>query len=148
MLEESLRPDEVSAEDYDAIYFAGGHGAMWDFPEDGGLIALAGAIHDRGGIVSSVCHGGAGLLNLKGDDGRLLVEGRRVTGYTNLEEKAARHTAHVPFSLEDELAQRAREFTHARLPFVAHVVIDERLVTGQNPLSAKSVGRAVVSLLG
>ncbi len=148
MIEHSKRPDEVAADDYDAIYFAGGHGAMWDFPEDEALIALAGAIYERGGVVSSVCHGGAGLLNLKDGEGRLLIGERRVTGYTNIEEKAARHTSHVPFSLEDELAQRAGEFSSARLPFVSHVVVDERIVTGQNPLSAKGVGRAVVDLLG
>ena len=112
LLEDSRRPDEVSPGDYQAIYFAGGHGAMWDFPKDPGLIALAEGIHRRGGIVSSVCHGAAGLLNLRDESGLHLVDGRRVTGYSNTEEKAVRHTGHVPFSLQDELAQRAASFSH------------------------------------
>lgn len=148
LLEESRRPDEVSASDYDAVYFAGGHGAMWDFPEDPGLIGLAQDIHRRGGVVSSVCHGAAGLLNLRDEGGLLLVGGRRVTGYTNFEEKAVRHTGHVPFSLQDELGERAGTFSRARVPFTPHVVADGRLITGQNPLSAKGVGRAVVELIG
>lgn len=147
LLEESPRPDEVSAGDYQAIYFAGGHGAMWDFPEDRGLIALAESIHHRGGIVSAVCHGSAGLLNLRDDSGLLLVGGRRVTGYTNLEERAVRHTGHVPFSLEDELTARTDGFSSARVPFMPHVVTDGRVVSGQNPLSAKGVGRHVADLL-
>ena len=148
MLDDSRRPDEVDPAEYAALYFAGGHGAMWDFPDDGPLLALAGAIHDNGGVISSVCHGAAGLINLRGADGELVIAERRVTGFTNREEKAVRHTGHVPFSLEDELSRRAREFAQSRVPFVPHVVVDERVVTGQNPLSAKGVGRAVVELLG
>jgi putative intracellular protease/amidase len=146
-LDDSRRPDEVDPDAYAALYFAGGHGAMWDFPDDGPLLALAGAIHDHGGLISSVCHGAAGLINLRGADGELVIAERRVTGFTNREEKAVRHTGHVPFSLEDELSRRAREFAQSRVPFVPHVVVDERVVTGQNPLSAKGVGRAVAELL-
>jgi putative intracellular protease/amidase len=147
LLEHSKRPDEVSPGDYQAIYFAGGHGAMWDFPDDSGLIALAEGIHRRGGIVSSVCHGAAGLLNLRDEGGLHLVDGRRVTGYSNTEEKAVRHNGHVPFSLQDELEQRGCDFSRALVPFVPHVVTDGRIVSGQNPMSAKGVGKAVAAML-
>ena len=147
LLENSKRPDEVSPGDYAAIYFAGGHGAMWDFPDDPGLIGLAEGIHKRGGVVSSVCHGAAGLLNLRDESGVGLVDGRRVTGYSNVEEKAVRHTDHVPFSLEDELTGRGANFSRGLVPFVPHVVTDGRIVSGQNPMSAKGVGKAVAALL-
>lgn len=81
LLADTAAPEQVDAEAFDAIYFTGGHGVMWDFPDDAGLQRLTREIYQRGGIVSSVCHGYCGLLNTRLDDGRLLVAGRRLTGY-------------------------------------------------------------------
>jgi putative intracellular protease/amidase len=143
----TLRPEQADPARYDAIYFAGGHGAMWDFPADSGLTQLAQAIYEKGGVVAAVCHGSAGLLNLKRPDGSALIAGQPVTGFANLEERLARLTDHVPFALEDELKQKGGAYKRAFLPFTSHVEVGERLVTGQNPQSARATARAVLELL-
>ena len=86
LLSTTARPDEIDPADYDVIYFTGGHAVMWDFPDSKGLQDITRAIWERGGIVSSVCHGYCGLLNTKLSDGKLLVEGRQVTGFSWNEE--------------------------------------------------------------
>lgn len=143
----TLTPAQADPARYDAIYFAGGHGAMWDFPKDAGLTELAQAIYARGGVVAAVCHGSAGLLNLKRPDGTALVAGQPVTGFANIEERLARLSDHVPFLLEDELKRRGGAYKRAFLPFTSHVEVGERLVTGQNPQSARATARAVLGLL-
>ena len=143
----TLTPDAVDPTRYDAIYFAGGHGAMWDFPTDPGLTRLAEAIYEKGGIVSAVCHGSAALLNLKRADGSALVAGQAVTGFANLEERLAGLTKHVPFALEDQLKEKGGAYKRAFLPFTSHVEVGDRLVTGQNPQSARATARAVLELL-
>jgi len=147
-LEHSLRPEEVSPEDYEAIYFAGGHGAMWDFRGNPELGHLAEAVERRGGVVSAVCHGVAGVLDLTRADGSALIDGQPVTGYANVEERAIRKIANVPFLLQDELVRRGGDYRRGRLPFASHVEVGKRLVTGQNPLSSKAVARAVLKQLG
>jgi putative intracellular protease/amidase len=81
-------PDQVRAQDYDAIFFAGGHATMWDFPDDARLQRLAAAIYEQGGLVSAVCHGPAALVNLKLSNGKYLVDGKDVAAFTNDEERA------------------------------------------------------------
>jgi putative intracellular protease/amidase len=147
-LEHSLRPEDVSPEDYDAIYFAGGHGAMWDFRGNPELVRLAEAVERRGGVVSAVCHGVAGVLDPTRADGSPLIDGRPVTGYANIEERAIRKTGNVPFLLEDELARKGGDYSRGLVPFAPHVEVAERLVTGQNPFSTKAVARAVLEQLG
>jgi putative intracellular protease/amidase len=143
----TLTPDAVDPARYDAIYFAGGHGAMWDFPTDSGLTRLAEAIYEKGGVVAAVCHGSAALLNLKRADGKPLVAGQAVTGFANLEERLAGLMKHVPFALEDQLKQKGAAYKRAFLPFTSHVEVGDRLVTGQNPQSARATARAVLELL-
>lgn len=131
-LNASLRPDQTDPRDYAAIYFAGGHGAMWDFPDDEGLNRLASAIAGHG-VVSAVCHGSAGLLNLRRADGGRLIAGRKVTGFSNLEERLIRLTNNVPFLLEDRLHEAGGAYNRALLPFIPHVTVDGDLISGQNP---------------
>jgi putative intracellular protease/amidase len=145
-LNASLRPDQLDPSEYAAIYFAGGHGAMWDFPDDPGLNRLAEAIAGHG-VVSAVCHGSAGLLNLRRPDGGLLIAGRKVSGFANLEERLIRLTGNVPFLLEDRLRAAGGVYSRALLPFVPHVAVDGDLISGQNPQSARAVARAVVKRL-
>jgi putative intracellular protease/amidase len=146
-LEDTMKPSDLRAEDYTVVYFAGGHGAMWDLPNDTTLARVAAAVHERGGVVSAVCHGSAGLLGIRRADGRALIAAQPVTGFANVEERIIRLTKHVPFLLQDELEKRGGKYEKAFLPFTAHVAVGERLVSGQNPQSAKATARAVLALV-
>jgi putative intracellular protease/amidase len=120
---------------------------MWDFKDDAPLSALAGMVYDAGGVVGAVCHGPAGLVNVKLASGRYLVDGKRVSAFTNDEERAVELDKVVPFLLADALT--AHGATHVPAAnWAKQVITDERLVTGQNPASAGGVGEAMVALLG
>lgn len=147
LLSFTARPDEIDPADYDAIYFTGGHAVMWDFPDSEGLQAITRAIWERGGIVSSVCHGYCGLLNTRLSDGTPLVAGRRVTGFSWTEEVLAGVAKKVPYNAEEEMKRRGARYEKAFLPFVSHAIGDGRLVTGQNPGSARATAEKVASLL-
>lgn len=147
LLENTARPDEIDASDFDAIYFTGGHAVMYDFPDSDGLQRITREIYERGGIVSSVCHGYCGLLNTTLSDGTLLVAGRRLTGFAWQEEVLARVDKLVPYNAEEEMKRRGARYSKARLPFVSYTVVDGTLVTGQNPGSAKATAEKVAALL-
>lgn len=142
----TLIPEQVDPADYCAIFYAGGHGAMWDFPSDQGLAKIAQAIYESGGIVAAVCHGPAGLLPIKLSTGDLLVKGRTVDSFTNAEEEANGTAGVVPFLLQTALEKEGATFD-CGAPWTDHVVTDGRLITGQNPMSALSVGKAVLNQL-
>jgi putative intracellular protease/amidase len=146
-LEATATPEEIDPADYDAIYFTGGHAVMFDFPDAEGLQQITRAIYERGGIVSSVCHGYCGLLNTRLSDGRLLVAGKRLTGFSWREEILAGVTKKVPYNAEAEMKQRGALYEKAFLPFVSYVVVAGRLVTGQNPRSARATAEQVAALL-
>jgi putative intracellular protease/amidase len=145
-LERTLPSDEVKANDYDAVFFAGGMGTMWDFAQDERLGVLATAVYERGAVVAAVCHGPAALLSAKLKTGKWLVEGQTVAGFSNAEETAAGHDGLIPFYLETALKERGATYTSAPL-WQPKVAVSGRLVTGQNPASAKGVAEAVVALL-
>ena len=145
-LDRTLRAADVDPSAYAAILFAGGHGTMWDFAEDPGLLRLSRAIYERGGVIGAVCHGPAALVNLTLSDGTPLVRGRRVTAFSAEEERAVRLEGVVPFPLAATLAARGAIYEHAAT-WAPHVVTDGRLITGQNPASAEGVGRAVAEAL-
>ncbi|MDR5651093.1 type 1 glutamine amidotransferase domain-containing protein [Ruixingdingia sedimenti] len=147
LLENTAAPDRIDPAAYDAIHFTGGHGVMWDFPGSAGLQAITRAIWERGGIVASVCHGYCGLLNTRLSDGTPLVAGRRLTGFSWTEEVLAGVAKIMPYNAEAEMKARGAQYRKAMLPFVPHVVADGRLVTGQNPGSAKATARQVVRQL-
>lgn len=138
----SMKPDEVKADDYKAVFFAGGHGAMWDLPGDMAIAAIAAEIYENNGVVAAVCHGPAGLVNIRLSNGKYLVDGKKVNGFTNEEEEIVKLTHVVPFLLEDRLKERGGIFEQSE-PWKAHVTTDGRLITGQNPQSAKGVGEAI-----
>jgi putative intracellular protease/amidase len=146
-LNESLELSKIDPGQYRAIYFAGGHGAMGDFPTDKSVIGVAEAVHEAGGWVTAVCHGSAGLLGLRGKDGKPLISGKRVTGFANIEESLVGLTKKVPFSLEDELVAKGGLYRKSILPFLSHVEADGRLITGQNPQSPHAVGERLVEAL-
>jgi putative intracellular protease/amidase len=147
LLADTLSPDQVDAADYDAIYFTGGHGVMFDFRTSEGLQRITRAIFERGGVVSSVCHGYCGLLDTTLSDGRYLISGRKLTGFAWTEEVLARVDELVPYNAEEEAKKRGAHYEKAKLPFVPYVVADGNLVTGQNPASAKATAKKVVELL-
>lgn len=147
LLSNTKRPEQVNPEDYDAVFFTGGHAVMWDFPNSLMLQELTREIYERDGIVSSVCHGYCGLLNIKLSDGSLLVADRKLTGFSWREEVLAGVSKILPYNAEMEMVKRGALFEKALLPFVPNVVVDGRLVTGQNPQSAKATAKRVISLL-
>jgi putative intracellular protease/amidase len=147
LLAATARPDEIDATQFDVIYFTGGHAVMWDFPDSIGLQDLARTIWERGGIVASVCHGYCGLLNLRLSDGTLLVAGKRVTGFAWSEEIVAGVAGKVPYNAEAEMQRRGARYEKAVLPFLPYAIADGRLVTGQNPFSAKATAKMIAALL-
>ncbi len=146
-LSETLAAKDIKAKDYAAIYFSGGHGTMWDFPESKELQSLTADIFDKGGIVSAVCHGVCGLLNVKRGDGKYLIDAMPVTGFSNFEEGILRLKKHVPFLLETEIVKRSGQYKRAFLPFMPYIVESQNLMTGQNPASARKLGKAVAAKL-
>lgn len=145
-IENTKKPSDINPDDYIAIHYAGGHGAMWDFADNTALAKIASSIYENHGVVSAVCHGPAGLVNIKLSNGAYLVAGKKVNGFTNEEEVKVKLENVVPFMLEDQLKERGAIFEKSA-PFNKHVVTDQRLVTGQNPQSAHSVGVATLAAL-
>lgn len=145
-LENTLALGSVKVADYQAILFAGGHGTMWDFPTDRSVQKVASAIYEAGGVVAAVCHGPAALVNVKLSNGNYLIEGKDVAGFSNSEEEAAKLTQVMPFLLETQLKDRGGKYSKSS-DFTKHVVVSERLVTGQNPASALGVGQEIAKLL-
>ncbi|MFT4262040.1 MAG: type 1 glutamine amidotransferase domain-containing protein [Nocardioides sp.] len=148
LLETTKSPDEIDPNDYDAIYFTGGHAVMYDFPDSEGLQRITRELYERGAVVSSVCHGYCGLLNTTLSDGSLLVAGKRLTGFAWREEVLAKVDKLVPYNAEEEMKERGALYEKGLIPFASYVVTDGTLVTGQNPGSAKATAKAVVEALG
>jgi putative intracellular protease/amidase len=143
----TLSPNQIKASDYCCIYYAGGHGVVWDFPDNPDLQKLAREIYESGGIVASVCHGAVGLLNITLSDGTLLIKGKKVTGFSNQEEKLAELDQHVPYLTEDELKARGASYEKAAEPWLPFAVEDQRVITGQNPASGSAVADRVLAAL-
>jgi len=145
-IDHSMTPSQVNPKEYSTIFYAGGHGAMWDFADNKELADIASKIYENGGIVAAVCHGPAGLVNIKLNNGKYLVDGKKINAFTNEEESEVKLTNVVPFLLEDKLKEKGAKFEKSGL-WQNHVVTDQRVITGQNPQSAKSVGEAIVKEL-
>ncbi|MFF8934619.1 type 1 glutamine amidotransferase domain-containing protein [Streptomyces paradoxus] len=138
---------DVDPAQYAAIFYTGGHGVMWDFPGSAALQQAAREIYENGGVVSSVCHGACGLLNITLSDGSLLVDGRTVTGFSTAEERVAMVKSRVPFLLEDEFRKRGANYVKNTIPMTPFATADGRLVTGQNPVSTKVVTAKIIETL-
>ena len=140
---------DVRAADYAAVYVVGGKGAMFDLPKDTALKAVLSDVYDRGGVVAAVCHGPAALADVRLHDGTLLVAGKALTGFSNEEEAifGKRWAKEFPFLLEDALRERGARWQEAPL-MMPKLVVDGRLITGQNPYSTAAVAEAIVKALG
>lgn len=147
LLQNTASPDEIDSADVDAIYFTGGHAVMYDFPDSEGLQRITRELFERGAIVSSVCHGYCGLLKTKLSNGSYLIAGRRMTGFAWREEVLARVDKLVPYNAEQAAKDHGALYEKGRIPFKSYAVVDENLVTGQNPGSARETALKVAELL-
>lgn len=138
--------EELHLEEYAAIWFAGGHGTMYDFPDSAAVKEAVKSFYTTGRPVGAVCHGPAALVEVELSDGEPLVAGKRVNGFTDEEEAAVELTEAMPFLLETRLRELGGAFTESG-NFKKHVAVDGHLVTGQNPASATAAAEALVKLL-
>lgn len=143
----TLNPAQINPDDYIAIYYAGGHGVMWDFPDNETLQSITRQIYENGGYVTSVCHGVVGLLNIALSDGNLLIKNKKVTGFSNEEEKQVELDEVVPFLTETELIARGAIFEKSIEPWAEFVLEDDRIITGQNPASSRKVADLLITSL-
>jgi putative intracellular protease/amidase len=142
----TLRLQDADAARYSAIFFAGGHGAVWDFPDSPAVQRVTRDIYEAGGLVGAVCHGPAALVNVQLSTGQYLVAGKQLSAFTDEEERAVGLEKVVPFLLASTLVERGAQ--HLPAPdWTAKIVVDGQLVTGQNPQSAAGVGAAMRDLL-
>lgn len=146
-LANTLTLDDVRAENYDALFYPGGHGPLWDLAVDPRSAALIERFLALGKPVGAVCHAPAVLRNVRGADGEPLVKGRQVTGFSNSEEAAVGLTDVVPFLVEDMLKASGGQYSCAA-DWQSHVAVDGLLVTGQNPASSEASAEALLRLLG
>src|SRR3954468_5844383 len=145
VLTNTVRLSDVKASDYDAVFYPGGHGPMWDLAEDPISIALIEAFYNAGKPVAAVCHA-PGVLHRVKCQGEPIVKGKRVTGFTNGEEEAVGLTKVVPFLVEDELQRLGGKFEKVANwePFT---ITDGHLITGQNPASSTVTAKALLALM-
>ena len=136
----------VSGDGFDALFYVGGHGPLWDLAEDADSIELIGHMAAAGKTVCAVCHAPGVLRHAKAPDGKPLVQGRKVTGFTNTEEAAVQLTDIVPFLVEDMLVKNGGQYSKGD-DWAPYVVIDGKLITGQNPASSEPAALAVLRQL-
>lgn len=146
VLASTLKLREVSAGDFDAVFYPGGHGPLWDLAEDASSIALIEAMLAAGKPVASVCHAPGVLRHPKTPDGTPVVKGKAVTGFTNTEEQAVGLTQVVPFLVEDMLKQNGARYSKLA-DWQPYVVTDDLLITGQNPASSEPAAKALLEKL-
>jgi len=145
-LAHTVKLSTVTHEGFDAVFYPGGHGPMWDLAEDKDSIALLEAFYAAGKYLALVCHAPGVLRHVKAPDGNWLVKGKKVTGFTNTEEEAVQLTHVVPFLVEDELKAKGGNFSKGD-DWQPYVLIDGKLVTGQNPASSGPGATVLLALL-
>jgi len=142
-LAHTLKLSDVSPDDYDAVFYPGGHGPLWDLAADRNSISLIESMYGAGKVVATVCHSSAALIHAKNPDGTALVKGKSVTGFSNSEEDAVQLSTIVPFLLEDELKAKGAEYSKVD-DWHPYAITDGNLITGQNPASSEQVAEAVL----
>jgi putative intracellular protease/amidase len=146
LLANTKRLSEVKATDFDAVFFPGGHGPLWDLTKDPDSIKLIQEFWSAKKPVAAVCHAPSVLFNVKDENGEPLVKGKKVTGFTNTEEEAVQLTKVVPFLLEDELKNKGGQYSKKE-DWASYVVKDGLLITGQNPASSEEAAKELLGLL-
>ncbi|MEZ4910405.1 MAG: type 1 glutamine amidotransferase domain-containing protein [Saprospiraceae bacterium] len=147
LLKHTKSLSEVEAQNFDVVYLAGGHGTMYDFPNDTTLQNIIRNQYESGKIVAAVCHGVGGLLNVKLSNGEYLIKDKTITGFNWFEETLARRKKEVPFNLEKSLIERGSNYKKAFIPMTSKVLVDGNLITGQNPFSSKEIAKVVMQHL-
>ncbi|MDH7444031.1 type 1 glutamine amidotransferase domain-containing protein [Aquimarina sp. 2201CG14-23] len=146
ILANSIKLEDVSANEYDAIFYPGGHGPLWDLAEDQNSIALIEAFYAQQKPVSAVCHAPAVFKHVKGTDGESMVKGKKITGFSNTEEAAVQLTDVVPFLVEDMLTTNGGIYSK-ETDWNPYAVQDGILITGQNPASSELVAKKLLNHL-
>lgn len=146
LLANTKKLSEVSAEEFDAVFYPGGHGPLWDLTNDQDSIKLIEAFWKANKPVAAVCHAPSVLLNVKDSSGEPLVKGKKVTGFTNSEEEAVQLTDVVPFLLEDELKNKGGVYSKQG-DWASYTVTDGLLITGQNPASSEAAAQELLKIL-
>src|SRR5699024_11137530 len=136
-LENSASLPEISSKEFDLVYLAGGHGTMYDFPEDTNIQTIIKEHFEKRKVVAAICHGVLGLLNVKLSDNTHLIKGKKLTGFNWFEETLENRRKQVPFNLEAALKERDAEYNKAFFPMTSHVVKDGNLITAQNLFNSK-----------
>jgi putative intracellular protease/amidase len=142
----TVRLDSVKQDDYDTVFYPGGHGPMWDLAEDRNSVTLLESFISARKTIAVVCHSPGALRHVKAPDGKLLVEGRTLTGFTNGEEEEVGLTKIVPFLVEDELMRLGAIFSKVK-NWGVHTVADGQLITGQNPASSGPAAKLLLEML-
>ena len=145
-LADTRKLSELKAEDFDAVFYPGGHGPLWDLANDAHSIALIEAFGEANKPTGFVCHAPGVLKDARRPNGEPFVRGKSVTGFTNTEEESLGLTETVPFLVEDMLSERGGKFSKAD-DWASHVLTDGALVTGQNPASSRAAAEALLALL-
>jgi putative intracellular protease/amidase len=145
VLANTVKLRDVSPDDYDTVFYPGGHGPMWDLADDPTSIALIEAVYNAGKPVAAVCHGPA-VLHRVTYQGQPIVKGKRVTGFTNSEEEAVDLINVVPFLVEDELKRLGGRYEKTA-DWESFAIVDGRLITGQNPASSTAAAQELLRLL-
>lgn len=145
-LAHTLKLSDVKAVDYDAVFYPGGHGPLWDLVKDAQSMGLIAFFQQAGKPIASACHAPAALLKVKLPTGDLLLKGKKVTGFSNTEEAAVKLTEVVPFLLEDELKKAGAHYSKGP-DWGGYVQTDGFLITGQNPGSSAGAAKALLQLL-
>lgn len=142
----SIRLSEIKHQDYDAVFYPGGHGPLWDLVNDKHSIELIENFYDHQKPIAFVCHAPAALINVKTIDGVPLVKGKHLTGFSNTEEEAVKLSKVVPFLLEDELSRKGALYSKGA-DWSPHARQDDLLITGQNPASSETVAKLLLATL-
>jgi putative intracellular protease/amidase len=145
-LANTLKLSDINPDDYDAVFYPGGHGPLWDLTDDKNSIALIESMYASGKPVAAVCHAPAVLCNAQAKDGSPIIRGKTVTGFSNSEENAVQLNDVVPFLLEDELKTKGAHYSRAD-DWHPHAIVEGNLITGQNPQSSQQVALAVLEQL-
>ena len=145
-LDHTYKLSEIDPDEFDAVFYPGGHGPLWDLADHPHSIELIRSMVESGKPVGAVCHAPAALTEVKDSDGGYIVSGKRVTAFTNTEEEAVDLTDVVPFLVESRLKQRGGQFRRSE-DQAPHVEVDGLIVTGQNPASSAPAAEAMIELL-
>lgn len=147
-LRNTKTPNEINVADYKAVYYVGGGAAMYQVPQNKQIQNIAMSIYNQNGIISAVCHGTAGIVNLKTDDGQYLVNNKKVNGFPDaFEKKEKAYYKEFPFSIEEKINTHGGYFSYSVNGWDGYAIADGRLITGQDPSASAKVAKLVIVAL-